>query len=183
VPLKSLVLIASAIMIELFHWHPARRITGLQMIRRNNGPLDKSAIHLLQKTLLSAEDLFRSEMTGSAIFTPRELAVLVTVAQSEGIIQMRIVERTGIDKTTLVYVLRRLERKGLVQRRAMDGRAKGVELTAEGRRALAVVQPLAKRIDRRILASLPDSERMRFIQHLQGIIESLQELSAQDDQH
>jgi DNA-binding MarR family transcriptional regulator len=116
-------------------------------------------------------------MTGSAIFTPRELAVLVTVAQSEGIIQMRIVERTGIDKTTLVYVLMRLERKGLVQRRAMDGRAKGVQLTAEGRRTLAAVQPRAKRVDRRILLSLPDSERKRFIEHLQSIVDSLQELS------
>ena len=147
------------------------------MTRRKNAPLDKSVVHLLQNILLSAEDLFRSEMAASAIFTPRELAVLVTVAQSEGIIQMRIVERTGIDKTTLVYVLMRLEQKGLVQRRAMDGRAKGVELTVEGRRALTTGQPLAEKIERRILSSLPKSERKRFIEHLQSIAHSLQELS------
>jgi DNA-binding MarR family transcriptional regulator len=152
------------------------------MARRNNAPLHKSPIHLLQRALLSAEDLFRSEMTGGTIFTPRELAVLVTVALTKGIIQMRIVERTGIDKTTLSALMMRLEHKGLVQRRAMDGRAKGVELTVEGRRVLTAVQPLATRIDRRILAPLPDSERKRFIEHLQTIVDSLQELSTQDDQ-
>jgi DNA-binding MarR family transcriptional regulator len=145
------------------------------MTHRNNGPLHKSVVHLLQNVLVSAEDLFRSEMTGSGIVTPRELAVLITVAQCDGIIQMRIVEQTGIDKTTLVYVLKRLEQKGLVQRhRAKDGRAKGVKVTPEGRRALATGQPLAKTIERRILRSLPHDERKRFIEHLQSIIDSFQ---------
>jgi MarR family transcriptional regulator, negative regulator of the multidrug operon emrRAB len=146
------------------------------MTRRTNGPLDESVVHLLQNILLSAEDLFRTEMTDSAIVTPRELAVLISVAQSEGIIQMRIAEQTGIHKTTLVYVLKRLEQKGLVRRGAKGGRAKGVQLTAEGRRALTAGLPLAKRIERRILSSVPNNERNRFIEHLQSIVDSLQEL-------
>jgi MarR family transcriptional regulator, temperature-dependent positive regulator of motility len=153
------------------------------MKRRKNGPLSKSPIHLLQRALLSAENLFRAHMKESEILTPRQLAVLVTVAQSEGLIQMRIAEQTGIDKATLASLMKHLHQKGLLRRyRAMDGRAKAVELTDAGRRVLAAAQPVAKGIDRRILDSLPDIERKQFVKHLQSIIVSLQEFSAQDDQ-
>ena len=49
--------------------------------------------------------------------TPRQLAVLVTVAQNEGLSQTGLVDRTGIDRSTLADIVRRMQRKGLLQRR------------------------------------------------------------------
>jgi len=81
--------------------------------------------------------------------TPRQLAVLVTVAGNEGLSQTGLVDRTGIDRSTLADIVRRMQRKGLLQRRRTreDARAYAVKLTDEGRRVLKVAEPLAKRAD------------------------------------
>jgi DNA-binding MarR family transcriptional regulator len=41
--------------------------------------------------------------------TPRQLAVLVTVANNEGLSQTGLVDRTGIDRSTLADIVRRLQ--------------------------------------------------------------------------
>ena len=128
------------------------------MKRHENGPLRGSPIHLLHRAGQSAEDLFHAEMKNNDL-TPRQLAVLATVAQSEGLSQTGIVERTGIDRSTLADVVKRLLKKGLLQRRRtkQDARAYAVKLTDEGRRTLAVAEPLAKKINQRILDVLPST--------------------------
>ena len=90
--------------------------------------------------------------------TPRQLAVLVTVAQNEGLSQTGLVDRTGIDRSTLADIVRRMQKKGLLQRRRTkeDARAYAVKLTEEGRRVLRAAEPLAKRVDERILDALPE---------------------------
>lgn len=111
--------------------------------------------------------------------TPRQLAVLVTVAQNEGLSQTGLVDRTGIDRSTLADIVRRLQRKGLLQRRRTkeDARAYAVKLTEEGRRVLRTAEPAARRVDERILEALPNKQREQFIDELQAIVETLQKLS------
>jgi len=94
--------------------------------------------------------------------TPRQLAVLVTVSQNEGLSQTGLVERTGIDRSTLADIVRRMQRKGLLQRRRTkeDARAYAVKLTDEGRKALRTAEPLARKVDDRILEALPDRQRL-----------------------
>ncbi|MGH9810564.1 MAG: MarR family winged helix-turn-helix transcriptional regulator, partial [Terriglobia bacterium] len=89
--------------------------------------------------------------------TPRQLAVLVTVAQNEGLSQTGLVDRTGIDRSTLADIVRRLQKKGLIQRRRTkeDARAYAVKLTDEGKRVLRTAEPIARRVDDRILDALP----------------------------
>ena len=112
--------------------------------------------------------------------TPRQLAVLVTVAQNEGLSQTGLVDRTGIDRSTLADIVRRLQRKGLLQRRRTkeDTRAYAVKLTDEGRRVLRTAEPTAKRVDERILEALPNKQREQFIDELQAIVDTLQKLSS-----
>ena len=111
--------------------------------------------------------------------TPRQLAVLMTVAQNEGLSQTGLVDRTGIDRSTLADIVRRMQRKGLLQRRRTkeDARAYAVKLTDEGRRVLRVSEPLAKRVDERILDALPTKQREQFIDELLSIVDTLQKLS------
>jgi MarR family transcriptional regulator, temperature-dependent positive regulator of motility len=108
--------------------------------------------------------------------TPRQLAVLVAVAENEGLSQTDLVERTGIDRSTLADVVKRLKGKGLLQRRRTkdDARAYAVKLTEEGQRLLRTAEPLAKRIDERVLDALPAKRRAEFMGALASIVSTLE---------
>jgi MarR family transcriptional regulator, temperature-dependent positive regulator of motility len=108
--------------------------------------------------------------------TPRQLAVLVTVANNEGLSQTGLVDRTGIDRSTLADIVRRMQRKGLLQRRRTkeDARAYAVKLTDEGRKVLRTAEPLASRVDRRVLDVLPAKRREAFIAGLASIVRTLE---------
>ena len=113
--------------------------------------------------------------------TPRQLAVLVTVANNEGLSQTGLVERTGIDRSTLADIVSRMLKKGLLQRRRTkeDARAYAVKLTEEGRRILRSSDPLAKKVDERILEALPSKQREQFIGLLLSIVDRLQGLPSE----
>jgi DNA-binding MarR family transcriptional regulator len=122
-----------------------------------------------------AEEIFGTLIKDGGL-TPRQLAVLITVASNEGLSQTGIVERTGVDRSTLADLVQRLKAKGLLERRRTekDARAYAVTLTDKGRRVLRAVQPLAKKVDDQILAALPAKARGNFITSLRSIIATLQ---------
>src|SRR5215510_13240934 len=151
---------------------------GLTMKREAADRLSRSPIHLLHRAGQCAGDIFQAEMKIEGL-TPRQLAVLMTVSQNEGLSQTGLVERTGIDRSTLADIVRRMQRKGLLQRRRTreDARAYAVRLTDEGRKALRTAEPLARKVDDRILDALPDRQRDQFINGLMAIVDTLQKLS------
>ena len=132
--------------------------------------LDRSPIHLLHRAGQSAEFIFHTEIT-EADLTPRQLALLATLAREEGVSQTVLTERTGIDRSTLADIVRRMQRKGLLQRRRTkeDARAYAVKLTDEGRRVLRMAEPLAKKVDERLLGALPAKERENFVEALRAL--------------
>lgn len=136
--------------------------------------LQKSSLHLLHRAGQCAGEIFQIEL-GADDLTPRQFAVLMTVSQNEGVSQTNLVDRTGIDRSTLADIVRRLLKKGLLQRRRTreDARAYAVKLTEQGARVLKAAEPLARRVDDRILASLPAGQRERFVQDLLAIVEGL----------
>ncbi|MCL4765659.1 MAG: MarR family transcriptional regulator [Hyphomicrobiaceae bacterium] len=136
--------------------------------------LDRSPIHLLHRASQRASDVFQEEIDGD--LTPRQFAILLTVAQNEGLSQTHLVTRTGIDRSTLADVIRRMLKKGLLQRRRTreDARAYAVRLTDEGWRVLKAAEPLARRADEKILAVLSNSERDRFVKGLTEIVRALE---------
>ena len=107
--------------------------------------------------------------------TPRQYAVLVSVSENEGVSQTTLVESTGIDRSTLADIVRRMIKKGLLERRRTreDARAYAVRLSQEGRQKLQLAMPLAGRSDDRLLASLSHEDRQRFIEMLSTIVRSL----------
>ena len=122
-------------------------------VRRTNG-LDRSAVHLLHRASQSVTDLFSNEIQSD--LTPRQLAVLTAIAQNEGCSQKTLVDTTGVDRSTLSDMVRRLNAKGLLERRRTkeDARAYAVKLTQEGQRILKKAEPLAKRVDEKIMRVL-----------------------------
>lgn len=142
--------------------------------------LESSPIHLLHRAGQCAGDIFQNEM-GGANLTPRQYAVLLTVSLNEGLSQTHLVERTGIDRSTLADIVRRMLKKGLLQRRRTkeDARAYAVKLTEDGWKALKAADPVARRVDERILTVLPgEQQRERFMQDLNAIVGALGSLEA-----
>lgn len=145
--------------------------------------LEKSPLHMLHRAGQGAAEAFQREI-GSDELTPRQYAVLMTVSQNEGLSQTDLVERTGIDRSTLADVVRRMMKKGLLQRRRTreDARAYAVKLTEEGSRILRAADPMARRVDERILSNLPAQQRDRFLQDLNTIVQGLGRMQAKDVQ-
>jgi DNA-binding MarR family transcriptional regulator len=73
-------------------------------------------------------------------------------------------------------------KKGMLQRRRTrdDARAYAVKLTDEGARILKTHDPLARRVDERILSSLPAAQRDRFLNDLNSIVRVLGRLKEKD---
>ena len=142
----------------------------------NDGRLDRSPIHLLHRAGQCAGDIFQAEVSD---LTPRQLAVLMTVASDEGASQTKLVNALGVDRTTLGDIVKRLCRKGLLQRRRMreDARAYAVKLTDRGRRMLNTALPAARRVDERVVGALPGKQREAFLTALASIVETLQNLA------
>jgi MarR family transcriptional regulator, temperature-dependent positive regulator of motility len=151
---------------------------GMGMGRESaSNRLERSPLHLLHRAGQCASEIFQKEL-GNDELTPRQYAILLTVSQNEGLSQTQLVELTGIDRSTLADVVRRMLKKGLLQRRRTrdDARAYAVKLTDEGTRVLKTHDPMARRVDERILSSLPAQQRDRFLQDLHAIVQTLNKL-------
>jgi len=142
--------------------------------------LDRSPIHLLHRVEQFAGDVFHEEMS-DADLTPRQYAVLLTVSQNEGLSQTALVDKTGIDRSTLADIIRRMLKKGLLRRKRTreDARAYAVRLTPRGREALDHAIPAASTADERIMSALPAAEREKFLKALLSINEAISKTAEQ----
>jgi DNA-binding MarR family transcriptional regulator len=133
--------------------------------------LDRSAMHLLHRAGQCAVDMFAAEARTNGL-TPRQFAVLMVVAEEEGLTQTDLVEQTGIDRSTLADIIARLLSRGLIQRRRAkdDARAYSIKLSPQGARALREAQPGAAAADQKLLAMLPPAKRQDFIDSLNLIV-------------
>jgi DNA-binding MarR family transcriptional regulator len=141
------------------------------MAPKGGRQLDHSAMHLLHRAGQCATDIFLAEAHISGL-TPRQFAVLATIAEEEGLTQTELVERTGIDRSTLADIVARLLGRGLIQRRRAkeDARAYAIKLTAAGAKALRDAEPGAASADTRLLAPLPPAKRQDFLEYLNTIV-------------
>ncbi len=139
-----------------------------------SGPLDVSALHLLHRAGQCAEVLFTNE-AGKTDLTPRQYAILATVNQQPDISQTGLVEQTGVDRSTLADIVRRLVKKGLLQRKRTrrDARMYAVRLTSKGLSALNSLKPAAARVDQRLLSVLKSDQRSSFIEALGEIVRAM----------
>jgi DNA-binding MarR family transcriptional regulator len=136
--------------------------------------LNASMLHLLHRAGQVADELFTEEMRGSDL-TPRQFAVLLVLERLETASQTDIVNETGIDRSTLADIVKRLVARSLIARRRskVDARAYAVRLTAAGREALKSARPASERVEDRLLRMLPQSRRDSFVDSLALLVRSL----------
>ena len=140
--------------------------------RRSNGaatdyPLHDAPGHLLRRCQQRAVEIFMEEI-GTARVTPRQFAILVTLARRPGLTQTDVVEETGIDRSTVGDMIDRLVRRGLVQRRrsGRDQRANTLAILPAGLRLLRDTAPAVDRAQDRIMQPLPAAMRAQFVEAL-----------------
>ena len=132
-----------------------------------SGPLDASPSHLMHRALQLALDIYAEEV-GADGPTQRQFAVLEIASRNEGLTQTDLVRATGIDRSTLADLVARMTARGLLnrERSVLDGRAKAVSLSEEGRALLDSARARVEAADRRILALLPKARRDNFMKLL-----------------
>lgn len=133
-----------------------------------------SALHLLHRAGQCADELFAIQI-GKSDLTPRQYVVMKAVASTDEPSQTQLVEKTGIDRSTLADIVRRLVAKGLLQRKRTrrDARMYAVRLTDKGANMLKSAEPAAKTTDERVLSALSQGQRDSFLEALKRIIETL----------
>jgi DNA-binding MarR family transcriptional regulator len=106
--------------------------------------------------------------------------VLAALETLESASQTQIVDLTGIDRSTLADIVKRLVKRGLLNRRRSrsDARAYVVRLTPEGRTVLIDTKPAALRVEERLLEQMPDTRRTELIAALEAIIGRLSATTA-----
>jgi len=88
---------------------------------------------LLHRAAQCADCIFSEEIAGTDL-TPRQYTVLAVIADEEGLSQTELVMRTGIDRSTVADMIKRLVRRGWLHRRRMSSDARTYAPDAHDRR-------------------------------------------------
>jgi len=140
--------------------------------RRPNGAFElaEAPSYLIRRCQQFYGDLYARE-AGTSDLTKQQFTVLAALEHNDGVSQTALVEITGIDRSTLAEMVRRMLEKDLVSRERTeeDARANAVAITPSGRKALRAARNAADRAEKALLDALPPAERTRFIKSLAQI--------------
>ena len=116
-------------------------------------------------------DFAATFQAAGAALTPGEFGLLVLVARNTGLSQMTLARALGIDRSTLVPILDRLQARGLLVRRPSptDGRTHALVLTPSGSKALGRFTTLVRRHEKCIASGLSSAETRMLI----GLLEKV----------
>jgi DNA-binding MarR family transcriptional regulator len=149
--------------------------------RRANGnfELSEAPSHLIRRCQQFYGDLYARE-PGAKELTKQQFTLLCALEQNDGASQTALVEITGIDRSTLAEMVRRMLEKGLLSRERTeeDQRANAVAISPSGRKALRSARNAADRAERALLDALPPAERAKFVKALAQIAVAADALNA-----
>ncbi len=119
------------------------------------------------------------EETQAHGITPVQYAALFAASRQPGLDQRTLAAQIGFDTSTIGGVIDRLERRGLIERRASatDRRVRLLQVTSAGQALLQAVIPAMLKAQQRILAPLPADERPRFLALLKTVVDANNGLS------
>jgi DNA-binding MarR family transcriptional regulator len=125
-----------------------------------------SVLHLLHRAGQRADNIF-ARQAGIAL-TLRQFMILQVVAEASGPSQIDVVRATGIDRSSVSNLVKRLVGFGWLQRRRTkrDTRAYAVRLTQEGRRILALGIPAVRATEEFLLSSFSAAQRRAVLRGL-----------------
>ncbi len=143
--------------------------------RRRRRPIDYGLLpellgyHLRRAQIAVFHDF--AAAVGVEAITPGQFGVLTLIEANEGLNQSELGEAMGVDRSTVVAVIDKLECRGLVRRAPApnDRRSYALRLSAEGRAMLVRLEPLVRRHESRIATGLAPSEQRQLINLLDRV--------------
>ena len=144
----------------------------IQMNKDQKRQIPSSALHLLHRAGQIADELFTLKI-GASELTPRQFEVLRAISLTDEPSQTVLVEMTGIDRSTLADIVRRLVDRGLVIRKRTrhDARMYALRLSDKGEAAIRAAQPAVEQTDETLLSPLAQREREAFLKGLERVVE------------
>jgi DNA-binding MarR family transcriptional regulator len=112
--------------------------------------------------------------------SPGRFGLLVLIRANPGLSQSRLAEAIGLDRSSLVPALNKLEGEQLVERHASsaDRRANGIWLTAHGNALVARMQQRVRAHEARLLRGFSAAEKARLIELLGRVRQNLRDGNA-----
>lgn len=114
------------------------------------------------------------EECGNFSITPVQFGLLTILEGKSPLDQVTLAAEVGIDRTNVADVVKRLEGRGLVERRAnqSDRRTRLVSITEDGRMFRQRVQKCMEIAQERFVGPLNEEDRRLFMRLLRNLIES-----------
>ncbi|NDV01586.1 MarR family winged helix-turn-helix transcriptional regulator [Pseudoroseicyclus tamaricis] len=108
---------------------------------------------------------------------PAQFMSLLELWENDGLTQRELVERLDVEQATMANTLSRMERDGLIERRAheSDARAKRIHLTDRARALRAPAEAAAREVNALALGQMSAEERDQFVGWIKRAIAGLQE--------
>jgi DNA-binding MarR family transcriptional regulator len=152
---------------------PAKlRAPNLSRKTLDRGLLPSLLGYALRRAQSAVFDDFAATFAGAGeALTPGEFGLLVLVDRNAGLSQMALARALGIDRSTLVPILDRLQARGLLMRHRSptDARTHALALTPAGEKALARFARLVKSHEKRIASHLSVAEIRTLIELLEKV--------------
>lgn len=158
-----------------------RKLQGEQDSERESETLDQGMLPELisRQTRITHLAIFRlAEQALAAVgLTPQQFALMVVVERNPGSRQSLLARARGLDKSTLVPMIDRLERDGMLERRALanDRRIKTIWITDKGSELLQRAIPLVRAMDEAIGRHLTSQERGELLRLMEKVRTGIEE--------
>ncbi|OYW44889.1 MAG: MarR family transcriptional regulator [Sphingomonadales bacterium 32-68-7] len=96
-------------------------------------------------------------------------AILMLVDANPGITASALGRALDIKRANMVPLLRRLEEDALIEREAIDGKSRGLTLTAAGQQRLAAARAIIDTFEAELMARIPAEHRDHLIPALEAL--------------
>ncbi|PWC70846.1 transcriptional regulator [Azospirillum sp. TSH58] len=134
------------------------------------GPLPELVGYNLRKAQVAVFQSFQNAVAPHDM-TPGQFGVLIMIKENEGLSQSDLGSAVGIDRSTMVAVIDRLESRGLVIRAPSpnDRRSYALRLSPEGEKLLDELIPRIQAHDKAMVKDLSAEEQAQLIDFLRRI--------------
>ena len=98
-----------------------------------------------------------------------EATALILIKANPGIAQSRLCAALDIQSANMTPMLTRLEQRGLVERKPVNGRTNGLYLTVKGASVASQVHTIIDAHEAALVARLPEEHRAHLLPALQAL--------------
>ena len=114
-------------------------------------------LNALHRTTQLGEGLFSKKLPEDSDITVRQMILLGAIKENAGADQTTLMKATGIDRSTVSDMIRRLQRKGWAERRRSkeDSRAYVVKITEAGMAAYRTAMTAARKAEAELVERVP----------------------------